>query len=93
MVARGDFFTDGLAGAVLESSHNSRTGAPGTARPLLLTESPSVIGSYLATFLSVTGHTGIDKTRSKTIAGLSVLGGTLAVTGPAVAAMETALSH
>ncbi len=93
MVARGNGFTDGLAGAVLENGHNATTGASGTARPLLLTESPTTVGSYLTTFLKVTAHTGIDKTAGKTITALSVLGGTLAVSTTEVTQMLTDLSH
>jgi ell wall binding domain 2 (CWB2) len=92
MVARGNGFTDGLAGAVLENSHNASTGAAGTARPLLLTETPTVVGTYLSAFFKVTGHTGIGKTPAKTVTALTVLGGQLAVTTGEVAAMETALS-
>jgi putative cell wall-binding protein len=91
MVTRGDGFTDGIAGAVLDSPHNTATGA-GT-RPLLLTESPTTIGTYLTTFLKVTCHTGIDGTPAKTVNALTVLGGTLAVTTAAVASMQTDLSH
>ena len=93
MVARGTFFTDGLAGAVLDSPHNAATGASSAARPLLLTESPSVVGAYLTAFLKVTGHTGIDKTVAKTITTLTVLGGTLAVAPSVVSAMHTDLGH
>ncbi len=91
MVARGNGFTDGLCGAVLDSAHNSTAGPTGTARPLLLTETPTVVGTYLTTFLKVTGHTGIGKTPAKTITALTVLGGPLAVSTGAIAAMETAL--
>jgi ell wall binding domain 2 (CWB2) len=92
MVARGNGFTDGLAGAVLENTHNATTGA-GTARPLLLTASPTVVGTYLTTFLKVTGHTGFDGTASKTITAITVLGGALAVSPASIAAIETDLSH
>jgi putative cell wall-binding protein len=91
MVTRGDGFTDGIAGAVLDSPHNSATGAG--VRPLLLTESPTVVGTHLTTFLEVTGHTGIDGTRGKTVTSLTVLGGTLAVSTAAVAEMQTDLNH
>ncbi|HTX63820.1 MAG TPA: cell wall-binding repeat-containing protein [Acidimicrobiales bacterium] len=91
MVARGNGFTDGLCGAVLENVHSTTTGASGTARPLLLTESPTLIGTYLATFLKVTGHTGIDKTATKTVTSLTVLGGPLAVSTAEITAMETDL--
>ncbi len=93
MVARANGFTDGLAGAVLDSPHNAATGASSAARPLLLTESPSVVGAYLTAFLKVTGHTGIDKTVAKTITTLTVLGGTLAVAPSVVSAMHTDLGH
>ncbi len=93
MVARGNGFTDGLAGAVLENAHNTTTGPPGTARPLLLTETPTTAGTFLTTFLKVTGHTGIDKTASKAITSLTVLGGTLAVSTGVVTSLETDLSH
>ncbi|MGH9030149.1 MAG: cell wall-binding repeat-containing protein [Acidimicrobiales bacterium] len=93
MVARGNGFTDGLAGAVLENTHNVATGAPTTARPLLLTETPTTVGTSLNTFLTVTGHTGIGKTAAKTVAALTVLGGPLAVSTVAVSVMETDLSH
>ena len=91
MVARGNGFTDGLCGAVLENAGNVSTGATGTARPLLLTETPTVVGTYLTTFLKVTGHTGIGKTPAKTVTALTVLGGPLAVSTAEIAAMETAL--
>jgi putative cell wall-binding protein len=93
MVARGNGFTDGLCGGVLENVHNVTTGIGGTARPLLLTESPTVLGPYLSTFLAATGHTGVDGSSSKTIIGLVVLGGPLAVTTASVTAMQTDLSH
>ncbi len=93
MVARGNGFTDGLAGAVLDSPHNTATGTSSSARPLLLTESPTVVGTYLTTFLKVTGHAGIDASSAKTITGLTVLGGTLAVSTAVVTQMQTALGH
>ncbi|MHB1554716.1 MAG: cell wall-binding repeat-containing protein [Acidimicrobiales bacterium] len=92
MVARGTFFTDGMAGAVLDSPHNTATGAS-SARPLLLTESPTVVGSSLTTFLKLTGHTGIDGVTAKTITGLTVLGGKLAVSTATVKAMQTDLGQ
>jgi parallel beta-helix repeat protein len=92
-VARGNGFTDGLAGAVLENTLNTSTGAAGTARPLLLTENPTTIGTYLTTFLKVTGHTGVGGTKAKTITTFTVLGGPLAVSTPSIVAMETYLIH
>ena len=93
LVTRGNGFTDGIVGAVLDNPHNTVTGPPGTARPLLLTENPTTVGTYLTTFLEVTGHTGIAKTRAKTITSFTVLGGPLAVSTTEISAMETALSH
>ncbi|MDA8312602.1 MAG: cell wall-binding repeat-containing protein [Actinomycetota bacterium] len=93
MVARGNGFTDGLCGGVLENVHNVTTGIAGTARPLLLTETPTLVGTYLSTFLAVTGHTGIDGTTGKTIIGLVILGGPLAVTTATVTAMQADLSR
>jgi putative cell wall-binding protein len=93
MVARGNGFTDGIAGAVLENPKNTATGTAGAGRPLLLTESPTALGTYLVTFLKVTGHTGIDAISTKTIADVTNLGGTKAVSPAEIAAMETDLSH
>ncbi|MGH8980069.1 MAG: cell wall-binding repeat-containing protein, partial [Acidimicrobiales bacterium] len=93
LVARGNGFTDGLAGAVLENSHDTATGSSGHARPLLLTYDPDVVGTYLTTFLKVTGRTGIDQTPNKHVVALTVLGGTLAVPSAEVSAMETDLRH
>ncbi len=93
MVARGDGFTDGLAGAVLDSPHSIATGSSGTARPLLLTKSPASLGASLTKFLEVTGHTGVDRIASKTITGLTVLGGPKAVSTSEIAAIQTDLAH
>ncbi|MGH8988790.1 MAG: hypothetical protein ACRDXC_09380, partial [Acidimicrobiales bacterium] len=93
LVARGNGFTDGIAGAVLDSPINAATGAPGSARPILLTETPSVVGTFLTAFLKVTGHTGIGKTAAKSITALTVLGGPLAVTTAVVTQMQTDLAH
>ncbi len=93
MVARGNGFTDGLAGAVLDDPLATATGSAGTARPLLLTESPTVLGTPLVSFLKTTGHTGIAKTKAKTITSLVVLGGPLAVSTTAATQMETDLTH
>jgi putative cell wall-binding protein len=93
LVARGNGFTDGIAGALLDGPHNTATGAAGTVRPLLLTESPTTAGTSLTTFLKVTGHTGIEKTTAKTITSLTILGGPLAVSTAVVTQMQTALAH
>ena len=92
-VARGNGFTDGLCGAVLDNPNNLATGPSGSARPLLLTEKPTLVGGYLTTFLKVTGHTGLDSTASKTIRRLTVLGGPLALNAAEISAMQTDLSH
>ena len=93
LVTRDNGFTDGVAGAVSESDRTATTDAAGTARPLLLTESPDTVGTSLSAFLKVTGHTGIDKTAAKTITGITVLGGTLAVSAAELVAMQTDLIH
>jgi len=93
MVARGDGYTDGLCGAVLDDTHNTATGPSGSARPLLLTEGPTTVGTYLAGFLETTGHTGIRGTGHKQLRAITVLGGPLAVTTATVAAMRTDLSR
>lgn len=74
-VARGDFYTDGLAGAVVAANggvaYNTTTHvAPGIgasnaqlsgATPLLLTFDPSTLGNYLPAFLKQAGSSaGID---------------------------------
>jgi putative cell wall-binding protein len=92
MVARGNGFTDGLCGAVLENAHSTQTGAAGTTRPLLLTESPTTVGTYLTTFLKVTGHTGIDRKAGQTVTALTVLGGPLAVSTAEISAMQADLA-
>ena len=88
LVARGNGFTDGLAGAVLE-----RVGATGQT-PLVLTESPTVLGSSLTAFVKAGGATGagIGATHVKVTA-LTVLGGPLAVSTALVAQMRTDLAH
>jgi putative cell wall-binding protein len=83
-VARGDFYSDGLAGAVV-AADGPASGAP---EPLLLTLDPSTVGTSLTDFLRAAGRTGIG---GSVVTGLTVLGGTLAVTEAAVVAMETAL--
>lgn len=93
MVARGNGFTDGLSGAVLENAHNAATGDAGTAHPLLLTEGPAGVGAFLTAFLTTTGHTGVDQTTNKRFTTLTVLGGPLAVTSAEIDAMETDLRH
>ena len=71
-VAQGQYFGDGVAGAVLAADGPS-SGAP---EPLVLTESPTTVGLSLATFLYIAGTTGLGGAR---VTHLTVLGGTLAL--------------
>ena len=91
LVARGNGFSDGIAGAVLDSPKNTATGPQGSARPLLLTETPSVVGTFLTAFLKTTGVKGIGGTSTKTLTALTALGGPLALSTAALAAMEADL--
>ncbi len=91
LLARGTGFTDGIAGAVLDSPLNVATGPKGSARPLLLSESPTTVGTFLTGFLKTTGAKGIDGTTTKTLTSMSVLGGPLALSTAAVGAMQTDL--
>ncbi len=93
LVARGNGFTDGIAGADLENAKNTGTHTPGAGRPLLLTENPTTVGTSLTAFLKVTGHTGIDRIKTKTVTDLTVLGGPKAVSTTVIAAMQTDLAH
>jgi len=72
LVARGDFYSDALAGCVLASI------AP---TPLLLTEGPSSVGQYLGAFLNQGGSTaGIDgQGANGNIQTIQPLGGSLAL--------------
>jgi putative cell wall-binding protein len=85
VVARGDFFTDGLAGAVVAAGGGrSNTHAP---EPLLLCTSPSVVGRPLSAFLAVAGHTGIDGDAADRVVTLTILGGPDAVSPGIVTTM------
>ena len=83
-VARGDFFTDGLAGAVVAAAGP----ASGSPEPLLLTESPTLVGGALAAFLQAAGRTGVG---GRKVTHLTVLGGPLALTQTTVDAMGSDL--
>ena len=76
-IAQGTYFSDGLAGAVV-AADGPTSALP---EPLLLTQSPSVVGTALAAFLHTAGTTGLGGVR---VSHLTVLGGTLAVTQTAV---------
>lgn len=67
-VARGDAFTDGLAGAIVAADGPSS----GEPEPLLLTESPTNVGQALADFLHAAGTAGIG---GVAVSQLTVLGG------------------
>ncbi|MHB1920318.1 MAG: cell wall-binding repeat-containing protein [Acidimicrobiales bacterium] len=83
-IARGNGFTDGLAGAVVSADGPSCT-AP---QPLVLTLNPTSAGSALAGFLHTAGTTGIGGARVDTF---TVLGGVDAVATATVTTMEGAL--
>jgi len=84
-VVRGNGYTDGLAGAVVAAD------GPGSVAPapLVLTESPTTVGSALTAFLQLAGVTGVGGVR---VSHLTVLGGTLAVTQTTVDQMAKDLS-
>jgi SpoIID/LytB domain protein len=76
-VARGDFFTDALAGAVVAAAGPTSV-AP---EPLLLTTSPTTVGSSLQAFVHTAGTTGVGGTK---VTHFTVLGGPLALTTAAI---------
>lgn len=115
-VARGDFYTDGLAGAVVEATGGvAYTTAPGVGStllapctsastgqcmaPLLLTISPSSLGTYLPTWLALAGSAaGVNNaitnggpTPGDKISTLIVLGGPLAVTPSQISTIQSDL--
>ncbi len=81
--ARGDFYTDGLAGAVVAAHGGTTSGGP---EPMLLTESPTSVGSDLTAFLEEAGVDGIDGDGTR-VTRLTVLGGPLALSTAVVDAM------
>jgi|GEM_PF-1244782 len=86
-VARGNGFSDGLAGAVVTGSNSW---------PLLLTENPTTVGSYLTAFLKSagTGGPGVDQTTTNPtyrITTVVIFGGTLAITPTVVKTIRTDL--
>ncbi|MGH8981242.1 MAG: cell wall-binding repeat-containing protein [Acidimicrobiales bacterium] len=89
VVARGDYFSDGLAGAVVAAGGGkSNTHDP---EPVLLTENPTTVGQYLKEFLESAGRTTGIATDGEKVAELAILGGTLALTTSTVAAMQADL--
>ncbi len=89
LVARGDFYSDALAGSVL--AHIAPT-------PLLLTEDPTSIGTYLPAFLNSGGSTaGIDNLNlvtgySGNIQVVQPLGGPLALNASTLIALVDAVA-
>ncbi len=86
LIARGNGFTDGIAGAVVERYITATLTTPA---PLLLTENQTTVGTYLTTFLKTAGK-GYDTATNK-ISHLVVLGGPLAVTPTIIAQMQADL--
>ncbi len=84
-VARGNGYSDGLAGAVV-AADGPASKAP---QPLVLTETPTTVGAPLAAFLETAGATGLARVR---VDRLTVLGGPLAVTQATVDQMGRDLS-
>jgi putative cell wall-binding protein len=89
LVARGDFYSDALAGCLLGHVQ----GGTSHFQPLLLTEDPSTVGQYLTGFLSAGGSAiGIDGLNlvagySGSIQVIQALGGPLAVAFTTIASM------
>ncbi len=85
-VARGNGYSDGLAGAVVAGD------GPGgaTPQPLVLTETPTSVGAALTVLLETAGATGLGGAR---VDRLTVLGGPLAVAQTAVDQMGRDLSR
>jgi len=84
-VARGDYFTDGLAGALVAAgSGRQHTHQP---QPLLLCTDPSSVGEHLAAFLTTAGRTGIDGNPADRVTALTILGGPDAVSPSTVDTM------
>ena len=92
-VARGNGFSDGLAGAVVTGNH---------MWPLLLTENPTTTGSYLTAFLKNVGAKGfgVDETATNVphpsatyrLSAVVIFGGTLAITPTVVKTIQTDLA-
>jgi alpha-tubulin suppressor-like RCC1 family protein/putative cell wall-binding protein len=92
VVARGTFFSDGLAGAVVEAgAGRSNAHDP---EPLLLSDSPTTAGQYLTSFFEAVGlcTQGISDD-GLPVTSLTVLGGPLAVTTTMVDTMREDLGE
>lgn len=85
VVARGNGFTDGLAGAVI-TGH--------THLPLLLTLNPTTVGTSLTAFLKASGTTGkgVNTRATSKLNTLEIFGGPLAVTPAVINTMEGDIS-
>jgi putative cell wall-binding protein len=81
VLARGDYFTDGLAGSGFAAT---LAGAP---QPILLTENPSTLGQYLSAFLTAGGSAkGAAGDSSSMIDLINVVGGIQAILPSTLAA-------
>ncbi len=89
LVARGDFYSDALAGCLLGHVQ----GGVSHFQPLVLTENPTTVGQYLTGFLSAGGSAvGIDGLNqvagySGSIQSIQALGGPLALAFTTISAM------
>ncbi|MDA8316919.1 MAG: cell wall-binding repeat-containing protein [Actinomycetota bacterium] len=90
LIARGNGFTDGIAGAVVER-YITRVTSSHEPAPMLLTENQTTVGTYLTTFLKTAGKGYDTATPPHTISHLVVLGGPLAVTPTIIAQMQADL--
>lgn len=88
-VARGNYYTDGLAGAVVGAGQSHTHSAQ--PEPLLLTANPSTLGPYLTAFLQQAGTSGIDGDAADVVNALTVLGGPDAVTPTQIQTMRADL--
>lgn len=76
-LTRGDFYADGLAGCVVAGKRT---------QPMLLTFDPNTVGQYLTALLNQVGASGL-------VLGVTVFGGTSAVTDATVQTVLDALAH
>lgn len=86
-LARGDFYTDALAGSVV-------TGKSTAPLPLLLTENPSTLGKYTTGFLNTAGTTaGVDGLGTAgQVYSITTFGGPLAIQASTLTAALNAIS-
>ena len=88
-VARGDFYADGLAGALVAAGFGpTHAHSP---EPLVLTVNPDTVGGALTSFLRQAGRTGVDGIPSDRMSSLTLLGGPGALTQQVVDAMTSDL--